>query len=88
MLFSDINSLILNKNMPKQIATTHTLMDRALVIYKRKNSDVWQCRLKVTNQWQRTTTKERKLSDAKQAAVELYHQAIARKQQNLPVVTR
>lgn len=74
--------------MPKQIATTHTLMDRALVIYKRKNSDVWQCRLKVTNQWQRTTTKERKLSDAKQAAVELYHQAIARKQQNLPVVTR
>lgn len=74
--------------MPKQLASTHTLMDRALVIFKRKNSDVWQCRLKVTNQWQRTTTKERKLSDAKTAAIELYHQAIARKQQNLPVVTR
>jgi integrase len=74
--------------MPKQVATTHTLMERAIVLYKRENSDVWQCRLKVTNQWQRTTTNERKLADAKQAALQLYHQAIARKQQNLPVVTR
>ncbi len=74
--------------MPKKIATTHTLMERALVIYKRENSDVWQCRLKVSNQWQRTSTKERKLLDAKQAAIELYNQAVARKQQNLPTVTR
>lgn len=74
--------------MPAQVATTHTLMERALVIYRRKKSDIWQCRFKVANQWQRTSTKERKLSEAKQSAIELYHQAIARKQQNLPVVSR
>jgi integrase len=74
--------------MPKQLETTHTLMDRSLVIYRRENSDVWQCRLKLANEWQRASTKERKLKDAKRAAIQLYHQAVARKQQNLPVVTR
>jgi integrase len=74
--------------MPKQLATTHTLMERALVIYRRENSDVWQCRLKVASEWQRASTKERKLSEAKRAAKEIFYQAVARKQQNLPVVTR
>jgi len=74
--------------MPKQLETTHTLMERALVIYRRENSDVWQCRLRVANQWQRASTKERNLSEAKRAAKELFYQAVARKQQNLPVVSR
>lgn len=58
------------------------------MVYRRENSDVWQVRFKVDNKWQRASTKERKLGDAKQVAVQLYHQAVARKAQNLPVVSR
>lgn len=74
--------------MPAKIATTHTMMEHALVVYKRENSDIWQCRYKVAGVWQRASTKCYKLSEAKTAAIDLYQQAVAREKQNLPVASR
>jgi integrase len=63
-------------------------MQRSLVLYKRRNSAIWQCRYKVAGIWQRASTKHYKLGAAKEAARELLYQAIGREQQNLPVVSR
>lgn len=74
--------------MPKQIKSTHTLLDRKLVLYRRENSGAWQCRYKVDGKWQRTTTKETELKKAHDVAQELLIAAEIRKRDNLPVVTR
>ena len=74
--------------MPEKIATTHTLMDRTLVVYRRERSSIWQCRLKVDGKWQRASTKETNLQKAKERAKELLIAAEIRKKENLPVITR
>lgn len=74
--------------MPEQIATTHVLMHRELVLYRRARSSIWQCRFKAGGVWQRATTKERNLSNAKKVAKELMIEAELRLKNNLPVVTR
>jgi integrase len=74
--------------MPKPLATTHEMMKRTLVVYRRERSDVWQCRFKVDGVWQRASTKERILEKAKERAKELFVAAEIRKRENLPVVTR
>lgn len=74
--------------MAEKIDTTHVLMDRTLVLYRRERSGVWQCRYKVGEFWQRATTKERDFEKAKERAKHLMIAAEVRKAQNLPVVTR
>jgi integrase len=74
--------------MPQQIQTTHQIMHRSLVLYRRGNSQIWQCRYKVAGIWQRATTKEYKLSRAEERAKELLIEAEIRNRSNLPVVTR
>jgi integrase len=74
--------------MPQQIETTHQIMHRSLVLYRRENSQIWQCRYKVAGIWQRATTKEYKLSRAEERAKELLIEAEIRNRSNLPVVTR
>lgn len=74
--------------MPDKIATTHVLMDNALVLYRRERSNIWQCRYKIDGAWQRTTTKEQNLAKAKIKARELLITAEIRKRDNLPVITR
>jgi len=74
--------------MPAQVQTTHVLMHRGLVIYKRARSSIWQCRFKVGSVWQRASTNERNLALAKQAAKELMVEAEIRLRSNLPVITR
>lgn len=74
--------------MPKQIKSTHTLLDRKLVLYRRENSGSWQCRYKVDGKWQRTTTKETEIKKAGAVAQELLIAAEIRKRDNLPVITR
>ncbi len=57
-------------------ARIHTLRDGELVLYKRPNSRVWQCRYKLyDNQWHRQTTKRTVLSDAVRVGGELYDEA-------------
>ena len=74
--------------MPEKIASTHTLMERTLVVYRRERSSIWQCRLKVDGKWQRASTKETNLQKAKERAKELMITAEIRKKENLPVITR
>ena len=68
--------------------TTHILSEGELVLYRRERSSIWQCRYKVGGVWQRASTKERKLKDAKEVAKELRITAEIRKRDNLPVITR
>jgi integrase len=74
--------------MPEKVATTHTLMERTLVVYRRERSAVWQCRYKVDGVWQRASTKETDLQRAKDRAKELLIAAEIRKKENLPIITR
>ena len=74
--------------MPEKNADTHTLLENALVLYRRENSNIWQCRFKVDGVWQRASTKERKLNLAKAQAKVLMIKAEIRKHDNLPVITR
>lgn len=74
--------------MPEKIATTHVLMPNELVLYRRERSGIWQCRFKVSDVWQRASTKQRDLKLAKKAARELMIEAEIRKRSNLSVVTR
>ncbi|ALK87613.1 tyrosine-type recombinase/integrase [Limnohabitans sp. 63ED37-2] len=68
--------------------TTHIITEGELVLYRRERSSIWQCRYKVGGVWQRASTKERKLKDAKEVAKELRITAEIRKRDNLPVITR
>ena len=74
--------------MPEKVDTTHVLMDRELVLYRRARSSIWQCRFKVGSLWQRATTKERNLNNAKKVAKRLMIEAELRLRENLPVITR
>jgi integrase len=74
--------------MPTQIETTHTLMERTLVVYRRERSSIWQCRYKVDGVWQRVSTKEVDLKKAKERAKEIFIAAEIRKKENIHVVTR
>ncbi len=75
-------------DMADKIASTHVLMEKTLVVYRRERSSIWQCRFKVGGVWQRASTKETKLADAKEKAKALLIEAEFRKRNNLPVVTR
>lgn len=74
--------------MPKIVETTHELLPRELVIYRRERSGIWQCRYKVAGVWQRASTKQRKLELAKDRAKEIFFEAEIRNRSNLPVITR
>jgi integrase len=74
--------------MPEKVETTHEVLPRKLIVYRRSRSGAWQCRFKVDGIWQRASTKKTDLEDAKEAAHRLLIAAEVRKQQNLPVVTR
>ena len=74
--------------MPQIVETTHELLPRELVIYRRERSGIWQCRYKVAGVWQRASTKQRKLELAKDRAKEIFFEAEIRNRSNLPVITR
>ena len=74
--------------MPEPKETTHTLIERALIVYRRERSGIWQCRFKVDGVWQRASTKHSDLKKAKARAHELRMEAEIRRRSNLPVITR
>ena len=74
--------------MSAKLETTHVVSENEIVVYKRERSEIWQCRYKVGGVWQRASTKERKLKDAKEVAKTLRITAEIRKRDNLPVITR
>jgi hypothetical protein len=74
--------------MSAKLETTHIVTENELVVYRRERSSIWQCRYKVDGVWQRASTKERKLKDAKEVAKSIKIRAEIRKHDNLPVITR
>ena len=54
--------------MTEKKDTTHTLIDRELVLAKRPRSKVLKCRYCIEGVWQHTTTGERDLKRAKTRA--------------------
>jgi hypothetical protein len=74
--------------MSAKLETTHIVTENELVVYRRERSSIWQCRYKVDGVWQRASTKERKLKDAKEVAKAIKIRAEIRKHDNLPIITR
>ncbi len=74
--------------MSEQRDDTHTLIARQLVVYRRERSAVWQCRYSVDGVWQRTSTNERNLKDAKKHAHKLLIEANVRKKLKQAPITR
>jgi hypothetical protein len=60
--------------MSLQKPTTHTLINRKLIVYQRERSAIWQCRFNVDGRWQRTSTGTRDLADAKAGYTHLVKQ--------------
>lgn len=74
--------------MPVQASTTHVVLPRQLIVYRRGQSGAWQCRYKCDGKWQRTTTKETDLKKAIEKAKRLLIEAEVRLASNIPVITR
>lgn len=74
--------------MSAQRDDTHTLISRQLVVYRRERSAVWQCRYSVDGVWQRASTSERSLKEAKKRAHEILIKANVRKEMNHAPITR
>jgi integrase len=75
--------------MPAKIESTHQLIDRKLVVYRRPESEVWQCRYTVSGKkWHCKSTGERDLKDAIPKAHEIFIGARLLKERNLPVVSK
>ncbi len=68
--------------------TTHILIERQLVVYRRERSGVWQCRYSVDGVWQRNSTHERDIKLAKQRAHDILVEANVRKKLNVAPITR
>ncbi len=75
--------------MPAKVESTHQLINRKLVVYKRSDASTWQCRYKVDGKkWHSKTTGERDLNEAIPKAHEILITAKALKQRHLPVVSK
>lgn len=74
--------------MPEKVESTHVILDRQLIVYRRNRSGAWQCRYKVDGKWQRATTKESDFKKAVERAKRLLIEGEIRKEKNLPVITR
>ena len=74
--------------MTEKKDTTHILVPNTLVVFVRPRSTVWQCRYQVDGKWQRESTKERNLDDAKRVAHDLLIEANVRKKLNAAPITR
>jgi integrase len=68
--------------------TTHILMPGELLVALRERSSVWQCRYRIDGVWQRTTTGERDLKRAKEAAKQLFYKAQGKKESGGVAITR
>lgn len=74
--------------MTEKKDTTHILVPNTLVVFVRPRSTVWQCRYQVDGKWQRQSTNERNLDDAKRIAHDLLIEANVRKKLNAAPITR
>ncbi len=74
--------------MAKLSADTVTMLDGDVRLTRRRNSTAWQAAFKIQDRWIRATTKCRQLSEAKEAAKNLYLEYKFRDKHDLPIVTK
>lgn len=74
--------------MAKLSASTVTINDGDILLYKRKRSSAWQAKFKIGSRWVRTTTKLDDLDKAKRAAKDLFTEYQFKEKHELPVITR
>lgn len=74
--------------MPEKLDSTYEIYPRELILYKRPNSTVWQCRYKVDGKWLIASTKLRDREKAIEKAKDLKRIAELKKEANIPVITK
>ena len=74
--------------MPKLSLASVTLLDGAVVLYKRSRTRKWQARFKVGGYWKRITTKSNNLDEAKGNAIEQYMECIFKHKHGIPTVSK
>lgn len=74
--------------MAKLSASTVSINDGDILLYKRKRSSAWQAKFKIGSRWVRTTTKLDDLDKAKRAAKDLFTEYQFKQKHDVPVITR
>jgi len=74
--------------MAEKKDTTHVLIPHSLVVFQRPRSQIWQCRYQVDGKWQRESTKQYDLAEAKKVAHDLLVEANVRKKLKAAPITR
>jgi integrase len=75
--------------MLKTPPASHRLRDGEVVLYKRRNSALWQMRYQLYDRvWRRVSTNHHQLAWAIKAACEIYDRARFRESEGLPITTR
>ena len=74
--------------MRERIETTHEVIKRKLIVFKRANSDKWQCRYKIKDEWIRCSTNEYTLESAIQSANMILIEAHVRDKLNIAPVSK
>ena len=69
--------------MPERKSTTHEVIKNKLVVFRRPQSDKWQCRYSIDNVWYRASTNEYSLDAAIQSANMLLIEAHIRNRMNV-----
>jgi integrase len=74
--------------MRERIETTHEIIKRTLIVFKRANSDKWQCRYRIKDEWIRCSTNEYTLESAIQSANMILIEAHVREKLNVAPVSK
>jgi integrase len=74
--------------MRQRIETTHEIIKRTLIVFKRANSDKWQCRYRIKDEWIRCSTNEYTLESAIQSANMILIEAHVREKLNVAPVSK
>jgi len=68
--------------------TTHEVIKHKLIVFKRANSDKWQCRYRIKDEWIRCSTNEYTLDSAIQSANMILIEAHVRDKLNIAPVSK
>jgi integrase len=74
--------------MNERMETTHEVIKRKLIVFKRANSEKWQCRYKIKDEWIRCSTNEYTLESAIQSANMILIEAHVREKLNVAPVSK
>jgi integrase len=74
--------------MPQKAQHTVHILEGQATLYMRPNTPFWSVRYKVGSKWLRTSTKKKKLDEAKKAATKIVTNAWFRLENDLPVVSK